>query len=66
MLGESTLSTSRTSKSTSSALNTINNDLHKGVNKLVADVAKELNIHDFYSAYILDYCEVLTPKWFPS
>jgi hypothetical protein len=55
MLGQKTLNTSKTS---SSLLKSIENDVHKGINNVIADLAKELNIHDFYSAHILDYCEV--------
>ncbi len=58
-LGQVALSTSKTS---SPILNTIGDDLHKGANKVVADVAKELGIHDFYSAHILDFCEVPSPR----
>lgn len=28
------------------------------INDLIADIAKELHIHDFYSVHLLDYCEV--------
>ncbi len=55
MLGQTTLNTSKTS---SSILKSIENDVHKGINSVIADLAKDLNIHDFYSAHILDYCEV--------
>ena len=55
MLGRSTLNTSN---SHSSLLNSIENSIKGDINDLVADVAKKLNIHDFYSAHILDYCEV--------
>ena len=60
MLGRSALNTSKTS---SSILNTIANDVHKEINDVVADIAKDLNIHDFYSAHILDYCEVSSLVW---
>lgn len=55
MLGRLTLNTS---KSSSSLLNSIKNSIKAEVNDLIADVARELNIHDFYSAHLLDYCEV--------
>ena len=42
----------------SSILKSIENDVHKGINNAIADLAKDLNIHDFYSAHVLDYCEV--------
>ncbi|KAI4138343.1 MAG: hypothetical protein L6R39_006835 [Caloplaca ligustica] len=54
MLGRLTLNTS---KSSSSLLNTIENSVKGEVNDLVADIARKLNIHDFYSAHLLDYCE---------
>lgn len=55
MLGRKTLDTSKTS---SSILNSIKNTVQKEVNEAISDVAKTLNIHDFYSAHLLDYCEV--------
>ncbi|CAF9931631.1 hypothetical protein IMSHALPRED_008670 [Imshaugia aleurites] len=54
MLGRTTLDAS---KSSSSILKSIKNTIQKDVNEVVSDVAKTLNIHDFYSAHILDYCE---------
>ncbi|KAL8848201.1 MAG: hypothetical protein Q9221_006770 [Calogaya cf. arnoldii] len=54
MLGRTTLDTS---KSSSSFLNSIENSIKGEVNDLIADVAKALNIHDFYSAHLLNYCE---------
>lgn len=45
-------------KTSSSVLNSIGNDVKKGMNKAVGDVAKTLSIHDFYSAHVLNYCEV--------
>ncbi len=55
MLGRLTLNTSKTS---SSLLNSIGNSIKGEVNDLVADITRKLNIHDFYSAHLLDYCEV--------
>ena len=55
MLGSKNLSTSKTS---SSILKSIKNTAQKDVNEAVSDVAKSLNIRDFYSAHVLDYCEV--------
>ncbi|KAL8800807.1 MAG: hypothetical protein Q9182_004915 [Xanthomendoza sp. 2 TL-2023] len=54
MLGRTTLNTSKTS---SSLLNSIGNSIKGEVNDLVGDIARKLNIHDFYSAHLLDYCE---------
>ncbi|KAL8667566.1 MAG: hypothetical protein Q9168_007220 [Polycauliona sp. 1 TL-2023] len=54
MLGRTTLDTA---KSSSSLLNSIENSVKGEVNDLIADVAKTLNIHDFYSAHLLNYCE---------
>ncbi|KAL8833867.1 MAG: hypothetical protein Q9170_004044 [Blastenia crenularia] len=54
MLGRLTLDTS---KSSSPLLNSIENSINGEVNDLIADVARKLNIHDFYSAHLLDYCE---------
>lgn len=59
MLGRLTLNTS---ESHSSLLNSIGNSIKGDINGLIADVAKELHIHDFYSAHILDYCEVSHPS----
>ena len=53
MLGESLLNTS----SLPGSLSTIAGDIQGDINSAVNDVAKDLNIHDFYSAHILDYCE---------
>ena len=54
MLGRTTLNTS---KSSSSILNSLENSVKGEVNDVIADVARKLNIHDFYSAHLLDYCE---------
>ncbi|KAL9102450.1 MAG: hypothetical protein Q9163_002411 [Psora crenata] len=54
MLGRTTLNIS---KSSSSFLQDIEKSVQKEVNSVVGDVAKALNIHDFYSAHVLDYCE---------
>lgn len=54
MLGRTTLDTSKTS---SSILKSISDTVQKDVNTAISDVAKTLNIHDFYSAHMLDYCE---------
>lgn len=54
MLGRTTLDTS---KSSSSLLNSIENNIKGEVNDVIAGVAKALNIHDFYSAHLLNYCE---------
>lgn len=55
MFGQESLKTSKTSSTT---LKSIENTVQKDVNTAVSDVAKDLNIHDFYSAHLLDYCEV--------
>lgn len=55
MLGELTLNTSATG---SSFLNNLAGDIQENINDAISDVAETLNIHDFYSAHILDYCEV--------
>ena len=55
MLGRTTLDTTKTS---SPILKSIENTVQKDVNEVISDVAKTLDIHDFYSAHILDYCEV--------
>ncbi|KAL8687096.1 MAG: hypothetical protein Q9218_006636 [Villophora microphyllina] len=62
MLGRVTLNTSKTS---SSLLNSIGSSIKGEVNDLIADVARQFNIHDFYSAHLLDYCEgYYTPSAF--
>ena len=55
MLGHKSLNTSKTS---SPILKSIKNTIQKDVNGAISDVAKALSIHDFYSAHILNYCEV--------
>ncbi|KAL8979098.1 MAG: hypothetical protein Q9205_005484 [Flavoplaca limonia] len=54
MLGHTTLDTTENS---SSLLDSIGNSIKGEVNDLIGDVAKALNIHDFYSAHLLNYCE---------
>ena len=54
MLGQSTFNTS---KSSSKILSSIESTIKSDLNKAIGDIAKELNIHDFYSAHVLDYCE---------
>ncbi|KAL6717182.1 hypothetical protein ACLMJK_005097 [Lecanora helva] len=54
MLGQTFLSTQKVA---ATPKNSVGNNVHKEVNKAVGDAAKQLNIHDFYSAHILDYCE---------
>lgn len=54
MLGELTLNTSVTG---SSFLNNLTGEVQESFNDAISDVAETLNIHDFYSAHILDYCE---------
>jgi hypothetical protein len=41
----------------SNIANDIESDIQGEINNLTADVARAINIHDFYSAYILDFCE---------
>ena len=47
-----------TSSTSSSFINGIESDLAGKINGAVNDIAKVIGIHDFYSAHILDYCEV--------
>ena len=54
MLGRTTLDAT---ESSSSLLDSIGNSIKGEVNDLIGDVAKALNIHDFYSAHLLNYCE---------
>ncbi len=64
MLGEATFNTS---KSSSKILNSIESSIKSDLNKVVGDIAKELDIKDFYSAHVLDYCEGLyTPQAVPN
>ena len=69
MLGEFSVNTSSSSGG-SSWLSSIEGDIQGDINGLINDVAKSLNIHDFYSAHLLDYCEVLLAhphscRWLP-
>lgn len=50
------------STSHSPLVSSIESSIKGDINSLMADVAKELHIHDFYSAHILDYCEVSRPS----
>lgn len=40
----------------------IENTIENGVNDIVDELSEKLHIHDFYSAHILDYCEVDWPR----
>lgn len=53
--------TPNASKSHSPLLNSVESSIKGDINSLAADIAKDLHIHDFYSAHILDYCEVGRP-----
>ena len=55
MLGHEIVTPPKTSSKT---LSSIENSIQNDINKAASDVAKELNIHDFYSVHILDFCEV--------
>ena len=61
MLGEFSVNTSSSSGG-SSWLSSIEGDIQGDINGIINDVAKSLNIHDFYSAHLLDYCEVVLPS----
>ena len=64
MLGETTFNTS---ESSSSILSGIEKSIKGDLNKLVGDIAKDLDIKDFYSAHVLDYCEgYYTPQAVPN
>lgn len=54
MLGYSNFNSS---KSSSKFLQSVEKSIQSDLNKAASDVAKALNIHDFYSAHVLDYCE---------
>ena len=54
MLGRPTLNVSKTS---TGILKDIEKSVQEEVNGVMTDVAEALNIHDFYSAHVLDYCE---------
>lgn len=59
MLGEFAINTTSTSGSHSLGtwLNGLEGSAEGDINSLVNDVAKSLNIHDFYSVHMMDYCE---------
>ena len=57
MLGRTVVSSSSSSSSPSSILSSLEGDIKSGINKVATDIAKDLNLHDFYSWHILDYCE---------
>ena len=54
MLGQNSFNVSKTS---SAFLKGIEKSVQREINSAVGDVAKALNIRDFYSAHVLDYCE---------
>jgi len=56
-LGAFAVNTSATSGG-SSWIASLEGQLVGDVNGIIQDVARKLNIHEFYSAHILDYCEV--------
>jgi hypothetical protein len=41
----------------SNLANDIESDIQDAVNNFTSDVARAINIHDFYAAHILNYCE---------
>ena len=53
MLGQPELNTS-----SSTLINSIENKVKGDLNQVVKDVASEFGLKDFYSAHLLDYCEV--------
>jgi hypothetical protein len=55
MLGQNVVNAPKTSSKT---LNSIENSIQKDINKAASDIAKAINIHDFYSVHVLDFCEV--------
>ena len=57
MLGTFAVNTSATSGG-SSFIAGIEGQLVGDVNGIIQDVARKLNIHEFYSAHMMDYCEV--------
>jgi hypothetical protein len=54
MLGHTTLNTSKTS---SSLINSIASTIKGDINDVITTVTKDLGIHDFYSAHVMNYCE---------
>ena len=54
MLGHTTLNTS---KSSSSLINSIASTVKTDINAAISSVTRDLGIHDFYSAHVMDYCE---------
>ena len=42
---------------TDDAKDRLGNRIQQGLNDIVDTVAEKLNIHDFYSAHLMDYCE---------
>lgn len=45
------------SSSSSHFWSKIDSSIKGDLNKAIGDIAKDLNLHDFYSAHVLDYCE---------
>ena len=41
----------------SNLVNSVEGDINNLLNNVTSDVAKDLNLHDFYSAHIMTYCE---------
>ena len=42
----------------SSSINDLENDIESELNNGIHDIAKKLNISDFYSWHLLDFCQV--------
>ena len=64
MLGETVLNTSSSSGddgglfgALEGELNDLENDLKNELNNGIHSIAQALNIHDFYSAHLMDFCE---------
>ncbi|KAH9828848.1 integral membrane protein-like protein [Teratosphaeria destructans] len=73
-IGVDVFNTTDTSSSSNLVINwldnltsSIENEIEGDINSLVRSIAKDLGLHDFYSAYILNYCEgYYTPAAVPN
>ena len=57
-LGEFSFNKSSSTSGISGILSGIEGDIEGDINGVIGDLAQKLNIHDFYSAHVLDFCEV--------
>lgn len=57
-IGQIAVNTTSSGSGISGWLNGIGNTIEGDLNGIINDLAQKLEIHEFYSAHLLDFCEV--------